>query len=82
MIDFRNIFRYYKNMSQTTTTIFKQLASLEQQVQKLKVQAYLNLPKIQQPIALYSQDSINKALKSSRNQIWQEKYAKKIKSLS
>jgi hypothetical protein len=69
-------------MSQTTTTIFKKLANLEQQVQKLKVQAYLNLPKSQQTVSLYPQNSINKALKNTRNQIWQEKYAKKVKSLS
>lgn len=65
-----------------TTTIFKKLANLEQQVQSLKVQAYFNLPKKQQTVSLYPQDFINKSLKATRNQIWQEKYAKKIKGIS
>jgi len=65
-----------------TVTIFRKLANLEQQVQKLKVQAYFNLPKKEQMISLYPQATINKSLIVTRNQIWQEKYAKKIKSLS
>ena len=69
-------------MSQSSATIFKKLASLEQQVQSLKVQAYFTLPKKQQTASFYPQESINKALKSTRNQIWQEKYAKKIKGIS
>ena len=69
-------------MNGSTATIFKQLANLEQQVQSLKVRAYFSLPKKQQTISLYPQTSINKSLKASRNQIWQEKYAKKIKGIS
>lgn len=69
-------------MNQSTTAIFKELANLERQVQRLKVQAYFNLPKKEQTISFYPQESINKALRITRNQIWQEKYAKKIKSLS
>lgn len=69
-------------MNGSTTTIFKQLANLEQQVQSLKVRAYFSLPKKQRTISLYPQNSIDKSLKASRNQIWQEKYAKKIKGIS
>lgn len=69
-------------MDQSTTTIFKKLINLEQQVQTLKVQAYFTLPKKQQTDSSYSQATINKALANTRNQIWQEKYAKKIKNLS
>ena len=64
------------------TAIFKKLSNLEQQVQTLKVQAYFNLPKKQQTVSLYPQEEINAALKISRNRIWQDKYAKKNKSLS
>lgn len=63
-------------MNKTATTIFKKLTNLEQQVQKLKVQAYFNLPKIKQSV--YPESSILKALKSARNQIWQQRYAKKV----
>jgi hypothetical protein len=70
-------------MSQSVATaIFKKLTNLEQQVQHLKVQAYFNVPKRQQIVSLYSQETVNKALKNTRNRIWQEKYAKKIKGLS
>ena len=69
-------------MSQPTSTIFKRLVNLEQEVQQMKVRAYFDLPKKQQTISLYPQESINKALKFSRKQIWQEKYAKKTKRLS
>ncbi len=61
-----------------TATIFKKLSNLEEEVQKLKVQAYLNLPKEKQAISLYPQASINKSLKTARKQIWQEQYAKKV----
>ena len=56
--------------------------NLEQQVQQLKVQAYFDLPKARQSGGIYSESAITKALKSTRNQIWQAKYAKKIKGLS
>ena len=69
-------------MNGITATIFKKLVNLEQEVQKMKVQAYFNLPKKQQTISLYSQEFINKSLTATRNQIWQKKYAKKINSFS
>lgn len=68
-------------MIEKVATIFKKLSNLERQVQKLKVQAYFNLPKNKQTISLYPQESIDKALRFTRNQIWQEKYAKKIKGV-
>ncbi len=69
-------------MNQSTTTILKKLVNLEQQVQNLKVQAYFSLSKKQRANALYPQESINKALRATRELVWQEKYAKKIKGLS
>lgn len=69
-------------MNESSTTIFKRLTNLEQQVQSLKVQAYFTLPKKQQTVSFYPQESITKALRITRNQIWQKKYAKKIKGIS
>ena len=62
----------------TATIIFRKLTVLESQVQKLKVQAYFQLPKNKQIYSLYPQDEIDKALKTTRKEIWREKYAKKI----
>lgn len=69
-------------MSETSATIYKKLVDLEQQVQRMKVQTYFQLPKRQRAASRYSQASIGKALRATRNGIWREKYAKKIKSLS
>jgi len=62
--------------------IFKKLVTLEQELQKMKVQAYLNLPKRQRPAPLYPEETIRRAVKSSRDQIWRRTYAKKIKGVS
>jgi hypothetical protein len=71
-------------MAQATAAknIFKKLSSLEQQVQKLKVQAYLNLPKKQKTISIYPENMIMKSLAAARNQIWKAQYAKRFKSIS
>ncbi len=61
-----------------TATIFKKLTNLEQEVQKLKVQAYFNLPKDRQGAGIYPQAEINNAIKLTRRQIWQKRYAKKL----
>jgi len=68
-------------MSQTAD-LFRKLAELEQQVQRLKVQAYFSLPREEQARFVYPQQAIHRALRSTRNLIWQQKYAKKIKSVS
>lgn len=62
--------------------MYRKITDLEQQLQKLKVQAYFSLPKNIQNASLYSQAVIDKAMKTTRDQIWRDKYAKKIKSLS
>lgn len=62
--------------------IFKKLISLEQEIQKMKVEAYLNLPKQQRPASIYPEEAMRRAVKASRNQIWQRTYAKKIKGVS
>jgi hypothetical protein len=69
-------------MNQSATAIFKKLSDLEQEVQRLKVQAYFNLPKKQQIISFYPQENITSALRGTRDQMWREKYAKKAQGLS
>lgn len=69
-------------MNNTAATIYKKLTNLEREVQKLKLRAYFNLPKKKQEAATYSEESIMKALKSTRGQIWRERYAKRVTSLS
>lgn len=69
-------------MNPSATTIFKRINSLEQEVQRLKVQAYFNLTKKGQQLEVYPESAVLKSLKATRKQIWQQRYAKKIKSLS
>ena len=69
-------------MNQSSETIFKKLTNLEQQIQRLKVQAYFTFPKKQQMNSSYSQDAIMKALRVTRKRLWQAKYAKKVKGVS
>jgi len=76
LLDFQEIIEYTLDMNKTAT-IFKKLTNLEQQVQKLKVQAYFSLPKAQQSSGIYAQTEINDAVKLTRKQIWQTRYAKK-----
>jgi len=62
------------------TTVFKQLTDLERELQRLKIQAYFNLP--QKPSTLYPEETIRRVLKSTREAIWQKRYAKKVKGIS
>lgn len=64
------------------SAIFKKLVSLEQEVQKMKVRAYFNLPKREQSVPLYPEESLQRAVGKIRNQIWRRTYAKKIKGVS
>ena len=69
-------------MSQVAT-IFKKLESLEQEIQKMKVRAYFNLPKQERPISsVYPEEVVLRAAKKTRDLIWRRTYAKKIKGVS
>lgn len=72
---------YNASMNQAGV-IFKRLVTLEQEVQKMKVRAYLNLPKQKRPASLYPEETIRRAAEISRKQIWRRTYAKKVKSVS
>jgi len=65
-----------------TGAIFKKLITLEQDIQKMKVHVYFNLPKQQRLVSLYPEETLRRAVEKSRSQIWRRTYAKKIKSIS
>ena len=65
-----------------TGAIFKKLITLEQDIQKMKVHVYFNLPKQQRLVSLYPEETLRRAVEKSRSQIWRRIYAKKIKSIS
>ena len=64
------------------TVIFERLSALEVEVQRLKVEAFFGLPQKKQSFYLYPQEDINKALKATRNDIWQKRYARAVKGIS
>ena len=77
------VFRiHYTTYMSQAATIFKKLATMEQEIQKMKVRAYFNLPKRDRPVSIYSEDAIRRAVETTRNQIWRRGYAKKIKGVS
>ncbi len=65
-------------MKQDSSIVFKQLIALERVLQRLKVAAFFALPKQEQKNAVYSQKELLGALKDTRSDIWQERYAKKV----
>ncbi len=65
----------------TTQTIFKKITAMESELQKLKLEAYWQLsPKHKQgpESAAYPEKAVLKAVRSSRNDIWRKRYAKKV----
>ncbi len=62
-------------------TILKKISDLELELQKLKLEAYLSLPKKRRAASIYKEQTLLKAARSIRDQIWRKRYAKKIKSL-
>lgn len=61
--------------------VFKKINSLEQELQKIKIQAFFQLPRQKQK-GFYSEKSLQKAVSNARQEIWQNNYAKTIKNLS
>jgi len=64
-------------MKQDTTKIFEKLQLLEKDLQRLKIETYLNLP-LKREGALYPEKKLLRTLRKIRKSIWQERYAKKI----
>ncbi len=67
--------------SSTPTKIYDKLTKLDSQLQRLKLEAYFNLPKKSRPKSLYDEKGISdiiEAVRETREDIWQKRYAKKI----
>jgi len=61
----------------TSTKIFEKLQLLERNLQRLKIETYLNLP-VKKEEMIYPEKKLLRALRKIRKSIWQERYAKKI----
>lgn len=66
----------------TQATVYKKIVALEREVQKMKLEAYRTLPKSQRPRSPYSEKALGRAVRKTRNAMWQRHYAKKIKGIS
>ncbi|MDP3771791.1 MAG: hypothetical protein Q8Q94_00235 [bacterium] len=62
----------------TPTRIYNKLTRLEQEIQRLKAQAYLTLPHKTRTTPRYTEKAIMEAVRGVRDTIWNERYAKKI----
>lgn len=63
-------------MPKKTVTIFDRLKNLEKELQKLKVEVLFDLSQKEQK-GLYPQQELLKAIRETRESIWQKRYAKK-----
>lgn len=61
--------------------VFKKINSLEQELQRIKIQTFFQLPKPKQK-GFYSEESLRKTIAKTRQDIWQKNYAKEIENLS
>ena len=62
----------------TSTTIYQKLSQLEQELQRLKIQTYRALPRNARTPSLYMEKAIQQAVKQTREDIWEKRYAKKV----
>ena len=65
----------------TTTSpraIYAKLAELEDELQQTKLEAYFALPEKKLTIERYPEKILMSALKNTRRNIWNKRYAKKI----
>ena len=69
---FNSINRISNEMNQQT--IFEKILDIESELQKLKLEAYLQLPKKQRGTSKYSERSVLNAVRLSRNRVWQKRY--------
>lgn len=61
----------------TTQTIFRKLENLEREIQRLKLESFFALPRKQRR-SLYSEKTVQKAVRETRKDIWEKRYAKKV----
>ena len=65
-------------MTPTSTAIYQKLSQLEQDLQRLKIQTYRALPRSSRISSSYTDRAIYQAVKETRENIWQKRYAKKV----
>lgn len=80
-IDRLIIFRYTTVMNQSMMLLNK-LHVVERELQELKITVYNIFPKGFHSPSRYADQALLKASKVAREDIWQEKYAKKVKVVS
>lgn len=66
----------------TQALVYKKIVALEKEVQKMKLEAYRALPKARRTGSIYSEKALERALRSTRSEIWRRSYAKKVKRVS
>lgn len=62
---------------QTSTKILEKINGLEKDLQKLKIETFFSLPQKRQKF-IYPELTLRKAIKKTRESIWQKRYAKKM----
>jgi len=62
----------------TQATIYEKISDLEMQLQELKLEAYFSLPEKKRSDGRYSEAILLEAVKKTRRNIWNKRYAKKI----
>ena len=68
-------------MKESAIQLYEKLQRLEQEFNRLKIDAYFALPKKKQT-SLYSERAIRDSVGQVRDEIWQERYGKKITRVS
>ena len=68
-------------MKQSALQLYEKVQRLERDLNRLKIDTYFALPKKKQT-ALYSEKTIRDSVDRVRDEIWQERYAKKIARIS
>lgn len=68
-------------MKQSPAQFYEKLQQLEREVNRLKLETYFALPP-KRRLALYPEKAIQDSVREARNEIWQERYAKKVTGIS
>lgn len=66
----------------TQAAVYKKIAALEREVQKMKLEAYRAIPRAQRPKSAYAEKDLARAARATRKDIWQRSYATKVTRIS
>ncbi len=69
--------------TQTSTipSIYERIGRIEKELQRLKIETYLNLPPKERSRSRYPENAIMRVLKATREEIWRKRYASKVARL-